>query len=546
MNFSLEFIINVVVLLAQLYLGLIVILQNPKSFTNRFFLGLVLFMAIQGVVQSFVVTTNISINFDVQSRLSISLVPIQLLFLLLFLTNFPDSKPKIKTGYLGLLFLIILTLTALGNTHLVFEGFKIEDGLAKAQAGPIFPIFTVALILLVLINIALIFIKYRKVSSKNKVQIIIVGIGIALTFLGLLSTQYILPNFYGNAEFLNFISLFTLPLLIATSYAVLGFRIFDVRLVSAEVFTLLTWVLFFVAFFFRPTDSGPEYPIIIIILLIFMGILLTRNITNEVKRRTRLEELAEELKKINIELRKAKEELEKLSKFKSEMLSLASHQIKAPLATIKGFASIITDGLYGEINPKVKETVTKMRSSADDLINLINTLLDLRRVEEGKMEYKFERVKLKNIIAEVIEILQFSAQDKKIELSFKPSTDAEVNVDSQKIKQVVQNLIDNAIKYTPQGYVRVGLEEGSFNDGNRNGAVIFSVIDSGLGIPKDLLPQLFSQEFVRDERFKKQILGTGLGLYIAQKIVTDHGGKIWAESDGEGRGSRFFVKLRKI
>ena len=539
MNLSFEFIVNIAVLVAQLYLGLIVILHNPRSFTHRFFLGLVAFMAIQGVVQSFVVSTNIGGNFDIQSRLSISLVPIQLLFLLFFIINFPDNKPKIKTSYLGIFFLLILGLTAISNTNLVFESFTIENGVAKAQPGSLFLIFTAALILLVLSNIVGIFIKYRKTPRESKKQIIIIGIGLALTFLGLFMTQYILPNFYSNANFLSLISLFTLPLLITTGYAIIGFRVFDVRLVSAEVFTLLTWVLFFVAFFFQPENTGPAYPIIIVALLLIMGILLTRNMTIEVKRRDQLEKLTEELKQTNVELRKAKIELEKLSQFKTQILSFASHQIKAPLAIIKQFASILAEGLYGPVTDKIKETLTKMKNSSDELIDLINTLLDLRKVEEGRMEYKFETIKLKDLVQGSFDNLKLQADSKKLEFTFTSGYEGNVNADPQKLKQVIQNLIENSIKYTPAGFVRVATKE-------EGDSVIFSVSDSGLGVSPTLLPNLFGQEFVRDERIKREIKGTGLGLYIAQSIVTAHNGKIWAESEGDNKGSQFYVKLKRI
>jgi len=538
MDFSFEFLLNIALLLAQLYLGIIVILHNPKSFTHRFFLGLVLFMAVQGVVQSFVVSTNIGGNFDVQSRLSISLVPIQLLFLFLFLVNFPFDESKVKPKYLVIALLFILILTALGNTPLVFEKFLIEDGVAEPIPGPIFPVFTIALVLLIIINIAGIFVKYKKSPKDNKKQIVIVGAGIILTFIGLMISQYILPNFYGNADFLNLISLFTLPLLLATGYAIIGFRIFDVRLISAEIFTLFIWILFFFAFFFQPDQGGTGWAIIVSTLIIVMGILLTRNMTAEVKRRDQLEKLTEELRVTNIELRKAKVELEKLSRFKTQMLSFASHQIKAPLATIKGFASILMEGLYGEINDKVKITIGKMKNSADELIDLINTLLDMRKVEEGKMDYKFEPVMIKKLIADTVEQLQVQAKGKHLELTFETEIDPEVTADPQKLKQVIQNLTENAIKYTPEGFVRVKLEI-------QNGSVIFSVTDTGLGMSKELIPRLFGQEFVRDKNVRTQIKGTGLGLYIANQIIKDHGGTIWAESDGEGKGSRFYFKLPK-
>ena len=129
------------------------------------------------------------------------------------------------------------------------------------------------------------------------------------------------------------------------------------------------------------------------------------------------------------------------------------------------------------------------------------------------------------------------ASEKKLEFTLAaPAEKILVNADATKLKQVIQNVVDNAIKYTPQGYVKIAVEK-------KGSAVLFSVKDSGLGIPADLLPHLF-EEFVRDEKVKQKILGTGLGLFIARKIVEAHGGRLWAESDGEGKGSSFYVELK--
>ena len=175
--------------------------------------------------------------------------------------------------------------------------------------------------------------------------------------------------------------------------------------------------------------------------------------------------------------------------------------------------------------------------SSDDLIVLINTLLDFRKVEEGRMEYSFARVKLNDIIQNVMTELETLANEKKLKFTYKASGEVFVNADAPKLKQVIQNFTDNAIKYTPEGFVHVELEE-------QGKDVIVSLKDSGLGIVKDLTPHLF-EEFIRDERVKKEIKGTGLGLYIARKIVEAHGGSVWAESEGESKGSIFYVKLKK-
>ena len=164
-----------------------------------------------------------------------------------------------------------------------------------------------------------------------------------------------------------------------------------------------------------------------------------------------------------------------------------------------------------------------MSKSANDLINLINTLLDMRKVEEGKMDYQMARADLSKIVNEVTDLMRPLAETKKLEFKFdSPGHEVPVNADAEKLKQVVQNLTDNAIKYTPSGFVHIELKE-------ENGSAIVTVSDFRRGFSPELAPHLF-EEFIRDERVKKQILGTGLGLYIARKIAEAHGGTLWAES----------------
>ncbi len=246
----------------------------------------------------------------------------------------------------------------------------------------------------------------------------------------------------------------------------------------------------------------------------------------------------DELTKLNNELAGTKKKLEELNHFKNHLLSLTSHQLRAPLAVIKGYATILKEGFYGEVNEKVRETLEKMEFAVDDLVNLVNNIIDLRKVEEGRIEYDFERVDLRRLAEDAVEGIHLLAIHKKLELAFAaPQHEIFVTADAQKLRHVVQNLVDNAIKYTPNGFVRAEIVE----DG---GEVIFRVKDSGIGIPPGVKPLLF-EEFVRDERVKNDFKGSGLGLHIAKSIVEAHGGKIWAESDGEGKGSTFSFSLKK-
>lgn len=246
----------------------------------------------------------------------------------------------------------------------------------------------------------------------------------------------------------------------------------------------------------------------------------------------------ERLKKLNEELLQAKQRLEALSHFKTHLLSLTSHEVRTSLAAIRGYAALLREGGYGELGEKAREAVARIEFAAADLVNLVENIIDLRKLEEGRIEYEFVPLDFAELVGEVVEWMRPLAVAKKLELRFSaPPMPCVVRGDKRHLAHIVQNLIDNAVKYTPSGFVEVALRE---EDG-----IVLSVRDSGIGIPKGLSPLLF-EEFVRDERVKHEIRGTGIGLHITKSVVEAHGGSIWCESEGEGKGSTFFVRLKKI
>jgi len=241
--------------------------------------------------------------------------------------------------------------------------------------------------------------------------------------------------------------------------------------------------------------------------------------------------------------------LQELDKLKSEFLSFAAHQIKTPMSVVKGYASLIYDGVLGEVPDKVRDTSLKIKASADKMISLVGDMLDLRKIDEGKMEYHMEQIDLNKFVDDTVDEMKTLADLKKINLTFATTVpDVKALVDMQKFRQVLQNYIENSIKYTPvspadgpRNWIKVSVD----HDKTDSKYVVISVVDSGLGMSKELIPNLF-QQFTRNKQASLKILGTGLGLFIAKNIVEGHGGKTWAESDGEGKGSRFYVRIARV
>ncbi len=245
----------------------------------------------------------------------------------------------------------------------------------------------------------------------------------------------------------------------------------------------------------------------------------------------------EELREANRKLREEKEKFEEANHFKMHLLSLTSHQVKTPLGIIRGYATLLREGFYGEVNDRQKEVLSKLEFATEDVVTLVDNLIDLRKVEEGRIRYQMARCDFAKLARQAAEEMGHMAMSKGLNLSFAgPSDKVMIYGDEQKLRHVVQNLIDNAIKYTERGSIAVKVED-------KGNAVTLSVADSGLGIPHRVIPLLF-EEYVRDERLK-QIRGSGMGLHIAKIFVEAHQGKIWAESRGEGKGSTFYVALPK-
>lgn len=280
-----------------------------------------------------------------------------------------------------------------------------------------------------------------------------------------------------------------------------------------------------------PSVLPAHYGVSVFVFVLLFGIIHIRTVIRAERDRKKTQDLTLNLENANIRLTQ-------LDKLKSEFLSFASHQIKAPMTVVKGYAQLIVDGSYGPVSDKIKDVVDKIKVSSDRMIGLVDTFLNLRRIDEGKLQYRMETIDLNELTVPIVDEMQQLADKKGLRLSLKPPAHAwKISADTQHLRQVIQNLVDNAIKYTDAGNVEVRII-----DGEHPRTVMLQVQDSGRGISRELAPKLFEQ-FSRDQSISKEIAGTGLGLYIARRIIEAHNGRIWASSEGPGKGSVFSIEI---
>lgn len=233
------------------------------------------------------------------------------------------------------------------------------------------------------------------------------------------------------------------------------------------------------------------------------------------------------------------ERLKELDEMKQDFISHISHDLRTPLTVIKEASSMLMEGVYAGNPEKKQELLQVMYEDCERLINSVNKILDLSRMEARMMEYQFENSNILNIVQKVMLKMMPLAQRKNILLEYNNPSDLPlVNIDKERIGNVVENLVENALKYTQEGgrvFVDVSLTNGEKR------AVQVSVSDNGYGIEGENIEKIF-EKFRRIEKGRNTIRGTGLGLSICKHIISVHGGKIWAKSM-VGKGSSFFFTL---
>ncbi|MFH1508874.1 MAG: GAF domain-containing sensor histidine kinase [bacterium] len=263
-----------------------------------------------------------------------------------------------------------------------------------------------------------------------------------------------------------------------------------------------------------------------------------------------------EVQRVNKELEVSNDYLREMDESRSEFISIASHQLRTPLSAVKGYLSLVLADDYGEVSTTIKDVLQRVYLSNERLIRLVNNLLSASRMEKKGLEMEFSDENINKIIAEIVEEFIPLAKDKKIKLEFSQSEE-EINlvIDNEKIRQVILNLFDNAIKYTKQGSIilttdiieknsldKITKEKLSKNN-KANKYFRFQIADTGVGIDANEIDTVF-EKYVRSKNSEKaSIEGTGLGLHICKEIIDHHQGIIWVESEGNKKGSVFYFLL---
>ena len=380
--------------------------------------------------------------------------------------------------------------------------------------------------------ILILYIKAYKASRDiiDKKRIKFFGIGMFL-FLFAFSWGNIVGSFTEDWTMAQY-GLFGMPVFMGfLAFLIVRYKAFDIKLIGAQALVVTLVVLIGSQFFFITSNTNRILTGISLVLIAVFGWVLIRSVKEEIKRKEELEDISHQLTVTN-------ERLKELDATKSEFISIASHQLRTPLTAIKGYISLLLEGSYGKVSVPILDVLNKLYSVNSRFVHLVEDLLNVSRIEAGRIQYSFAPTQLEPLIVELVDMFKPSAREKHLSLNMKLSKVPLplITIDPNKIKEVVSNFIDNAIKYTKEGSVTVSLE-------STPEVAHIIVSDTGIGIHPEDMKNLF-QKFLRSKETTKMVVsGAGLGLYVGKSFIDAHGGKIWAESDGPDKGSRFIIEL---
>jgi len=307
---------------------------------------------------------------------------------------------------------------------------------------------------------------------------------------------------------------------------------FNAKVIITEFLTLAIWIFLLIQALLSVTLQERLINGGLLFLVIIFGILLIRSVLKEIEQHSEFETLTRQLETANLELKR-------LDERRVEFISLAAHQLRTPLTVIKGYASMLLERAFGIVGKKTNDTLEKVSLATNQLIKMVDDLLNLSQIEAGRIKYKLADTDLLALVKEITDEFAVPAKTKGIALSFNADVNSlpPLGADAEKLKEAITNIIDNALKYSFQGgEVKVSLDK-------TDGAVRLKIEDSGIGMTQKDLGRLFTK-FARSEAAQKiDPNGLGLGLYFVKRVVEDHNGRVWAESEGTGKGSTFVVEL---
>ncbi len=511
---------HIPVIIISIFLGFFVLLKGKESLTNNFLFFTLIFAILWIILSLIFWASNRSDIIMFVWAITILIEPLVYIcsFYLIYLLAYKKDVPFKLKLIIGFLYLPVIIFSP---TNYSLSGFDLAsclsiEGFLGYYDYIIEFIFTFWLLVLAII-------KYRQsteVLFKKQIKYITTGI---FLFLFAFSWGNIISSFTENWQ-ISLVGLFALPIFIGfLVYSIVQFKTFNIKLLGAQALVMTLGILIAAQFIFIKVTINIVLTGITLTLAVIFGYFLIRSVKKEIQQK-------EELVKLNIDL-------QDLIKQRESLVHLVTHKVKGSFTRSKYIFAGILDGSFGETTLEMKK-YAKQGLESDNLgIETVDLVLNADNLQKGTVKYDMQKINFKEIIQKAIEEKRgrIESNGLKLEIDIKNDTYSILG-DAFWLKEAVNNLIENSIKYTKEGKIKIGLEDG-------NGKILFSITDTGIGITPEDKNILFTEGGRGKDSVKINVDSTGYGLYSVKLIIEAHKGKVWVESEGVGKGSAFYIEL---
>jgi signal transduction histidine kinase len=371
---------------------------------------------------------------------------------------------------------------------------------------------------------ALLVLKVPPTKGAERTQLLVIATSVIVVGICGMLFNLLLPSpLFENFQYIWTGPLFTFAFAVVITYAIFRYKLFNPRAAISELLVFALALVLFVRVLLAGSFGERWLDTSVLAAASVLGAFLIGSVNREIRQRELIET--------------QKEAIERASAEKSEFMSFASHEIRNPVTAIRGYASLMLEDNMGALDPSVRETAGKISTLSEDVLALISQYLAKSKAELGRIGYEvtvFDLAATARVIADSMR-LQAERKGLTLRVSGREGIELPVRADLSKTKEVIRNLIDNAIKYTAAGSITVSI-------GRHGVTARLRVTDTGIGIAAEVIPRLFAK-FSRADSRGENPAGSGIGLYLAKAFIEAQGGTIRAESPGEGNGSTFTIEL---
>lgn len=507
-------------------LGVIILLNDFRSATNRAFFYFAAVTAMWSVANYMYYQVSAGSLALLLLRLVIFFATWHALTFFNLTYIFPANRVALPKWYQYMLVPFVAAVSVLTLTPLVFEQITSQTAsgaIGGIKNGPGIPIFGTTVGALIIAGIFLLTRKTIRAGKSRRTPYAFLLGGMFITFFLLLLFNLVLPAAFNNPRYIPLGALFLLPFILSSAFAILRYRLLNIRAAAIGLLSFFLSVGLFIDVIFATTIERILFTASEFVLVLIFSYWLIQGVVRETKQREKIEMLARDLETANEQ--------------QVALIHFITHQLKGFVAKSRNIFAMIAEGDYGPVPETMKPMIDEGFSSATKGAQTIQEILNAANIKSGKVAYDMKPFDFKELVESIIGTLKPNADAKHVSLTLSaPAGPVMFTGDRMQLENALKNLVDNSIKYTPQGSIEATLTE-------EGGTIRFTTKDTGVGITPEDMQRLFTEGGHGAESQKVNVDSTGFGLYIVKNIIEGHGGKVWAESAGAGKGSTFVVEL---